>query len=90
MARVGSMPCPAPGCGCKDATVSHSATGTRNIKCHVCAFSAYGQAGSKAARLIDAATVRDADDQAAPPAAAPAASPPPRPAVKASAGMLLG
>jgi hypothetical protein len=86
VAHVGHMPCCAPGCKAQ-AAVSHSISGVRNVKCPVCGFSAFGPKGSKAAKLIDNATVRaDVDDDAAPPA--PAASPPP-PAVK-KAGTILG
>ena len=70
MARVGSIACPAPGCGNNAATVSETGAGTLNISCHRCQFSAYGKAGTKAKRLIQAAMTPDED-------AAPAASPKP-------------
>lgn len=71
MAHVGTMLCPVPKCA-GTAAVSHSATGTRNLKCPHCGFSAFAQNGTRGARLIDAATVKsdDADAQPAPPAGA--------------------
>jgi hypothetical protein len=72
MARIGSIACPAPGCGNPDATVSATPTGTLNLSCHRCQFSAYGKAGTKAHRLITAA-MRPDDDPA--PLATPKAKP---------------
>ena len=88
MARIGSIRCPAPGCGNGDATVSETAAGTLNIGCHRCQFSAYGKAGTRAKRLIEAATTLDDDaprktpapPAPAAPAAAPKAAPPKAPA----------
>lgn len=70
MAHVGTMKCPVPKCA-GTAAVSHSKTNTRNVQCPFCGFSGYGQEGSKAAKLIDAATTpsEDADAKPTPPAA---------------------
>lgn len=68
MAHVGTMPCPVPKCA-GTAAVSHSATGTVNVRCPHCGFSGYGQKGSRAARLLDAVTTKSADVDEAPPAA---------------------
>lgn len=101
MARVGSIACPAPGCGNQDATVSQTAGGTLNIACHRCQFSGYGKAGTKAKRLIESSMTPDADAEAPAPApapkspptkkgaATPAAKAPPAPAPAAKAGFQL-
>lgn len=72
MAHVGTMPCPVPKCA-GTAAVSHSATGTRNLRCPHCGFSGYAQNGTRGARLLDAATRKSDDVDETPPAAAPKA-----------------
>lgn len=86
MGYVGHMPCPL-GCG-KEAAVTHSKTGVRNVKCAPpCSFSGYGPIGSKSARLIDQKTIKDDDEDAAPAPAGQVAAP-----VKkaAGSGLLIG
>jgi hypothetical protein len=78
MAHVGSMICPAPKCG-QPAAVSVSTTGNRSVRCPFCGFSGHAGPGSKAARLLDAATIPAEPDEApkgdSAAAPAPAAAP---------------
>lgn len=91
MARVGSIPCPAPGCDNADATVSETAAGTLNVSCHRCQFSGYGKAGTKAKRLIEAAMTRDSDAAPPAPATTPApVAPSPSPAPKRASAFSIG
>ncbi len=68
MARIGHTKCGL--CGCADASVSETATGTLSLSCHRCEFSGYAKSGTRSARLIRAAMV--VDDDAPEPATAPA------------------
>jgi len=85
MAHVGSTKCPC--CG-DAAAVSVSTTGNRSVRCPFCGFSGHAGPGSKAARLIDAATKRDEADEPAS-GHSPAASPTPTAAPKAASGLIL-
>jgi hypothetical protein len=91
MAHVGSTRCPC--CG-ETAAVSHTSTGNRNVRCPHCGFSGYTGPGSRAARLIDAATKRVDQDEPTGAHQAPGnnTEPPvtaPPPAAARSSGVLL-
>lgn len=73
MPRVGSVRCNL--CGCQDAPVDKTATGTLSVKCHKCEFSGFAKPGTRAHRLISQAMTPD-DDDGTP---APAAPKPPKP-----------
>lgn len=83
MAYVGKMKCPL--CGSL-AVVTHSKSGVRNLKCAPpCGFSAFVQpTNTKGVRAFDAATMKDSDEEGAPPA------PPAPPAAGKRAGLLIG
>ena len=59
MARIGGHKCGC--CGYDDATVSKTATGTLSLNCHRCEFSGFAKTGTKAHRLVSAATTLDPD-----------------------------
>lgn len=79
MARIGSVPCPVPGCGNQDASVSETPAGTLHISCHRCQISGYAKTGTRAHRLLKQAVTLDDD------AATPAENQPAKPAPKATA-----
>jgi hypothetical protein len=81
MPRIGGMTCPLPSCG-GEAVVSKSKGNVLNVKCPRCEFSGYGQAGTRAARIIDKSVILDTDVDPAPPA-------PPEPTPKPRSKLLI-